>query len=178
MTGDRRHVIIALAQLDHIKIKIIVSKSVCSCVCVCECGCVRVCGGICQTSQSQLLCKVLYCASVPVVNCFSVLTWFVTNCLKRVFYGCVMTSRTVCCLQVVLNLLLNFSSPQLYLPLSLTFMVGVILPLIHSIRHMNWNDQSIHLCVIYHPAIVAISDLTVTVTLQQTIAKSYLSSSQ
>lgn len=47
--------------------------------------CVCLCDGICQTSQSQWLCKVLYCASAPAVNCFSVLTWFVTNCLKRVF---------------------------------------------------------------------------------------------
>ncbi len=87
------------------------NKDYCSKICVRQrkSVCVRVCGGICQSSQSQWLCKVLYCASAPVVNCSSVLTWFVTNCLKRVF--------TVCCLQVALNLSLNSPSLQLFLSL-------------------------------------------------------------
>lgn len=83
------------------------------------------CGGICQTSQSQWLCKVLYCASPPVVNCSTVLTWFVTSCLKRVFYDCVLASWTLRCLQVTLNLSLNFFFYSLQLYLSLSLMVGL-----------------------------------------------------
>lgn len=60
------------------------NKDHCSKICMRVC-CACVCGGTCQSSQSQWLCKALYCASAPVVNCSSVLTWFVTNCLKRVF---------------------------------------------------------------------------------------------
>lgn len=167
MTGDRRLVIIVLTQLDHIKAKIFVLK-----ISVSMWACVCMWGSICQTSLSQWLCKVLYYTSAPAVKYSTVLTWFVTNCLKSVFYGCVMASWPGRCLQVALNLSLNFFSFWLYLPPSLSLMVNLILLLIQ-----NQNDPSFYICIIYHPPIVAICDLTLPVTGNQMFARGYMSNS-
>lgn len=80
--------------------------------------------------------KVLYGASALAVNCSSMLTCSLTNYPNRGLYDSVMTLWMACCLQVPLNLSLNFPHP----PPPLGFTRGYPKPYSWFARFSAWSE--------------------------------------
>lgn len=120
-------------------------KRLLSPICVGEWTVVCVCAGICQTSQSQWLCKVLHSASAPLVNSCCVFTWFVTKALT-VFFTAVLwrPERSAAC-RWHLNLSLHCAHSTLHPSASISLMMGLILQLI---QHVRWNYPSSYIWIL------------------------------